>query len=79
MGVVPAFIGFLQFLELRALFAQKALRENPALIRRKGFRADQRNGAALVVAANSFTGARASDAATDDEVIALNHLRKISR
>jgi len=61
---------FLQFFELRVLFAQKTL-EEPALVRREHFRADQRNAAALVVAANSFAGACSANAATDDEIIAL--------
>jgi len=71
----PSLLGFLQFFQVGLLFAQKALREYPAFVRRKYLSANQCNGAALVVFANSFARTRSSNAATDDEIIAPNHMR----
>src|SRR4030095_14586846 len=71
----PAFIELLEFLQIRFLFSQKALRKDPTLVRRQGFRADQRDGAALVVFANPFACTCSTDTPTNDDIIALNHIR----
>jgi hypothetical protein len=71
----PALIEFLELFQIRFLFSQKALGKNPTLIRRECFRADERDGAALVVFANPFACTRSTDTRTNDEIIAPNHIR----
>src|SRR5262249_9106232 len=71
----PALIEFLEFFQIRFLFAQEALRKDPALVRRQYFRSDQGDGAALVIFANSFACARSADTRSNDEIIAPNHIR----
>src|SRR5205814_6461578 len=72
----PALVRFLQFFEIRFLFAQKALRQNPAFIGWKNLGADQCHRAALVVFANAFACARSGNAGTNDEIITPNHMGK---
>ena len=64
------------FFSGRRLFAEELLREHPALVGMKSFAADECDGAFLVVLADAFADAAAADAAADDEIVALNHLRK---
>src|SRR6266478_4733509 len=77
--LVPVFIRFLQFFKLGVLFAQKILRENPALVGRKYLRADERDAPAFIVASNSFAGAGPANSTADYEIVALNHFPKIAR
>src|SRR4030095_16845129 len=74
----PAFIELLEFLQIRFLFSQKALRNDPTLVRRECFRAHQRDGAALVVFANAFACTCATDARTNDDIIAPNHIGNLT-
>jgi hypothetical protein len=70
----PALVEFRQLLHLRVFFPHEILRENPSLVGVKKLPADQRDGSALVVLPNAFTGAGSADPGTDDEIITLNHL-----
>src|SRR4029077_18207974 len=72
--VEPALIDLLEFLQIRFLFTQKALRNDPALVRRECFRTDQRDGTAFVVFANAFACTCSTYARTNDEIIAPNHI-----
>jgi len=64
---------------LKALFAEKTLREDPALVGRKYFGTDEGDTPALIVTSNSFAGAGSANSTTDYEIVALNHFRKIAR
>ena len=77
--LVPMRVEDRHFLQRRNLVAQKTLREHPALIRREGLGADERDLAALVVFADAFASAAAANAAPDDEIIALNHVQADDR
>ncbi len=73
--VVPARIEMRQFLQRRCFVPEKALREHPALIGMVGFRADEGDAAPFVVFPDAFARAPAADAAADDEIVALNHVK----
>src|SRR5450631_3346402 len=55
MRLVPGCIDVRKFLEWWNLLAQKTLREHPALVRMKAFRADESDASAFVVFAQGFT------------------------
>src|SRR5438093_4223928 len=58
------------------LLAQKVFGQNPAFVRWKHFGTDQSHAAPLIMAAYSFAGAGPANAAANDEIVALNHMRK---
>ena len=62
------------FFRFASFSRKKPFRKDPTLVRRQCFRTDQRDGAALVVFANSFACTRSSYTRTNDEIIAPNHI-----
>src|SRR4030095_13910137 len=71
----PALIELLELFQICFLFSQKALRNDPTLVRRQCFGANKGDGAALVVFANSFACACSADTRTNNDIIASNHIR----
>src|SRR5438105_15006388 len=58
------------------LLAQKVFGQNPAFVRWKHFATDKSNDAPLIMTAYPFAGADHANAAANDEIVTLNHMRK---